>query len=67
MSLPITLRGKTSLVLTDSQSCPTSTDIATSVGFQLMKGRKELLDETLMGLNNEINGPGKIKDRLPPL
>lgn len=64
MSSPITFRGKTSLVLTDSQSCPTSRDIATSFGFQFMK---ELLDETLMGLSNEIKGPGKLKDRLPSL
>lgn len=67
MSLPITLKGKTSLVLIDFQSCPPSRDIATSLGFQLMKGKKELLDETLMGLSNKINRPGKLKDRLPPL
>lgn len=58
---------KISLVLTDSLSCPTSRAIATGFGFQLMKGKKEFLDETLMGLSNEINGPGKLKDRLPPL
>jgi len=66
MSLPATLRGKTSLVLTDSQCCPTSRDIPTGVGFQLTKWKNELLDEMLMGLSNEINGPGKLKDRLLP-
>lgn len=65
MPLLLTLRGEANLVLTDSQSCAVSRDTATNVGFQLMKGKRELLGEMLVGLKNEINGPGKPKDRFP--
>lgn len=65
MHLLLTPRGEASLVLVDSQSCAVSRDTATNVGFQLMKGKRELLGEMLVGLRNETNGPGKPKDRFP--
>lgn len=39
---------------------------ATSAGFHLMKGKRELLSEMLLGHSSEINGPGKPKEMLSP-